>query len=473
MNHRGIVALLMAAVTVDASIAAPADIYVSIDHLVVPPGYDNVGGRSFYGQLFLALDEKFIGVRFYLGEPSGPPSHNSLTGPADLVLVDAADLSEPNEIARFEVVPAGSELHGAYDFYLPAAVPTTVGHRYFVGLQAVDLYGIGMRSQTTSTYPDGSEANFFNGQIIPFPNGRDLSFRIFSREPGIASEPFLLNPICRAANYSADSCQETAPPISSLPVSAVLDHSGNYYAPDGAVRAYRTDLGCTSPPCIGFQNFGANTPPSGYRQDCAGTAINFHGELEYVGAASGDVGSCAGGATTPSSYLDYDGHSGYDFDASWGDVIVAAAPGILDRPNFVDPILGGNTTDFNPLRIRHVNGSETWYLHSLPGSECTVADLCAPGETRYVRAREPIAKTGNTGLSCGTCTEQSCPCNHLHFEVRPADDPIEAIDPFGCAPDVTAVDPQRCSNARLWLDGAVFLDGFETGNTVAWSSAIP
>lgn len=139
----------------------------------------------------------------------------------------------------------------------------------------------------------------------------------------------------------------------------------------------------------------------------------------------------------------------------------------------LDPVFGENTTNLNALRIRHANGSETWYLHSLNGSECTLADLCAAGESKSVRARQPIAFVGNTGLGCGGCSDVSCPCSQVHFEVRAADDPDQSIDPFGCAPDVASVDPARCANSRLWLDGALLVDGFESGNADAWSLAIP
>jgi hypothetical protein len=35
--------------------------------------------------------------------------------------------------------------------------------------------------------------------------------------------------------------------------------------------------------------------------------------------------------------------------------------------------------------------------------------------------------------------------------------------------DVATQDVPRCANDRLWLDGAIFRDGFESGSTSAWN----
>lgn len=443
-------------------------VFTSIEHLSAPGAYDNQGG-GLSGQTFLAVYENFFGVRLYIGKPGGPDALGRLVGPADLVFMDAASLSSPVELERFEVVPVGTELEGVFDFILPAAIPTQPGRRYFVGIDAPDLFGIGMVNGTSSTYPEGEQAFVANGVLVLAGNNRDLTFRILSREPGVVPNAFLTPPLCKAASLISGTCQDQVPGIATLPVTAVLDHSGDYQDLDGLVKAFRTDLGCSSPPCVGNSLFGTSLAAPGYRQDCSGTPIGFGSALTYVGLpGSGGMGSCPGGATGSASYLNIDGHSGYDFDASNGDVILAAAAGYLDAPTGPDPILGANTEVFGALRIRHYNGAETWYLHGRPGSECALAGLCTPGKRIYVKARQAIALAGNTGLGCGPCTTESCPCDSLHFEVRAADKPIDSLDPFACAPDVLSLDLRRCPSTPFWLDGAIFRDGFESGDASAW-----
>lgn len=448
--------------------SSAGSVFISIDHLFETGIYDNQGdGLS--GQTFLATSQNFFGVRLFIGKPGGPVSLSSLIGPADLVLMDAASLDSPVEIERFEVVPAGVELEGVFDFILPVSIPTQLGHRYFVGIDAADFFGIGLVNGTSSTYPDGEQAFFINGVLVPAGNNRDLTFRIYSREPGIVQDAFLTVPLCRSASFTSGVCRDASPAVSLQPMTAVLDHFGNYQDLDGIVKAFRTDLGCASPPCVGSSSFGTHTAGAAYRQDCSGTPINFSGQLDYVGLPGiGGLGSCPGGSTSSTSYLGSDGHSGYDFDTDYGDVILAAAAGYLDAPVGPDPILGANAEFFHALRIRHYNGAETWYLHAQPGTECALAGLCTPGERKYVNARQAIALAGNTGLGCGTCTAGSCPCAHLHFELRAADSPIDSIDPFACASDVLSLDLPRCPTIRLWLEGSLFRDDFESGDTSAW-----
>ena len=451
--------------------ADPGEIFTSIDNFTPPIMWDNVGGRDGHvGQTFLAVDANIIGIHVHIGNIPGLRALGPLTGPADLVLLDASNTSTPVELARYGFVRPGAELQGEFDFLFPAAIPIVPGNRYFIGIDAMDLFGLSMPSVTTSTYSGGAEAFYYDGSLHLAGSGRDLNFRILSREPGIIDTSFARPPLCRAANFSSGRCQDTNPGIDTFPVTAVLDHIGDYYSPDGFVKAFRTDIGCASPPCVPQANFGANLSPSGYRQDCAGTPISFSGVLVYVGASSpGSIGTCSGGLTGATSYLNYDGHSGYDFETSYGDVILAAAAGILDAPVHFDSVLAANASNFNALRIRHFNGAETWYLHAIAGSQCTAAGLCNPGQSVHVRDRQPIGFAGNTGLGCGACTAGSCPCDHLHFEIRAADEPSDSIDPFGCAASVASGDPDRCANSRLWLTGVLFQDGFETGNTDGWN----
>lgn len=286
--------------------------------------------------------------------------------------------------------------------------------------------------------------------------------------------PFLRVPVCKENDFSGGSCSSSVSGIHSWVVTAILDHSGSYYQADGTVKAFVTDLSCTGgAPCIGEVANGSNTPPAGYRLDCAGTPVDFGDRLNYVGVDAGDSGQCGPptGNTAASAYINYDGHSGYDLDTTFGDVVLAAAAGILEFPPSPDAVIG-NASSFNALRIRHSNGLESWYLHTQPGSECDLVGLCTGGQSVEVHAGQAIALAGNTGLGCGPCTADGCSCDHLHFEVRFSISPTEVIDPFGCGSEVAAGDPIRCSSNRLWLD-EIFADGFEAGDFTAWSTTVP
>ena len=109
----------------------------------------------------------------------------------------------------------------------------------------------------------------------------------------------------------------------TIDIISVMDHSGtpldsvtpgDWYSKDNKVTAYTGETAA-----IGF---GANCAPSGYKNS-GGT--NFIVNGHYVGAA------CSGDSTDPRLYLNYDGHSGYDYRASYQTTIYASADGILKK----------------------------------------------------------------------------------------------------------------------------------------------
>jgi Peptidase family M23/Kelch motif len=216
---------------------------------------------------------------------------------------------------------------------------------------------------------------------------------------------------------------------------------------------------------FGDAEYGQNAAPPGYRASCDGPPYGFP-QFVYQGTGGGGTGTCPGGpgGLGPTSYLDYDGHPGYDFPYPSGEWIVAAAGGVLerhpsDRINHPSTWNSGNEnlSQFNALRIRHPNGLETWYLHGIAGSECVVPGLCTNGSAP-VLAGQRIARVGNTGAA-GV---------HLHFEVRRSADQ-QPVDPFGCVDSVRATDPAAClPGGSLWLD-LLFADGFESGDLAAWT----
>lgn len=93
-------------------------------------------------------------------------------------------------------------------------------------------------------------------------------------------------------------------------------------------------------------------------------------------------------------------HNGIDIDLETGDTIVSAFDGKIRYAQMHEKGFG------NLVIIRHYNGLETYYAHC---SELLVAP------NQEVKAGEPIALGGNTGRSTG---------DHLHFEVRFYDNPI-------------------------------------------------
>lgn len=174
----------------------------TLNHLALPSTYDNA--REDFGQTFVAVDDFVSGVSMYIGDPFRPGivSVGELLGPADLVLWDATDLGNPIELHRTQVLSTGVSTSGLTTFLFDSLVPTVVGARYFFGITTADLYGIGIRELTSSTYAGGAEAyrncalnapcsaSFAVGALIELDEfGRDLSFAVYGPEGPPAPEP--------------------------------------------------------------------------------------------------------------------------------------------------------------------------------------------------------------------------------------------------------------------------------------------
>jgi murein DD-endopeptidase MepM/ murein hydrolase activator NlpD len=96
-------------------------------------------------------------------------------------------------------------------------------------------------------------------------------------------------------------------------------------------------------------------------------------------------------------------HTGTDFAAPIGTPIRSVMKGVVLSAEFAGPY-------GRQVRIRHEDGTETWYNHM---SKFSVS----PGETVY--AGDQVGAVGVTGNTTGP---------HLHFEVRPGGgDPINPI----------------------------------------------
>lgn len=162
-----------------------SDCTVSVDNLLAPSVYDNVGSlTNQYGQSFIAQDTSFIGASVYIGDPTRPGIEgvSSLVGPADLVLYQYTSATQVVEVARQRVVGIGQEISGEHRFLFDAPVPTVIGTKYFFGIAASDLYGIGMTNLSSSTYSGGREVVLLSDGTLreAADPGRDFSFRIYS-----------------------------------------------------------------------------------------------------------------------------------------------------------------------------------------------------------------------------------------------------------------------------------------------------
>jgi hypothetical protein len=161
-----------------------------VDHLDVPPVYDNATKAQVWGQTFIAADSSFGGVRVYIGDPSHPdaPTLNDLQGPAELVVFDVSDISHPRRLGTEPFLARGATASGLTTITLEDPLPTVAGKKYFFGIDACDDYGIGLRAAKQSTYPDGAESTLIRetGVIAENPLGRDLSFQVF---PGRRNGP--------------------------------------------------------------------------------------------------------------------------------------------------------------------------------------------------------------------------------------------------------------------------------------------
>ncbi|MBU1754587.1 peptidoglycan DD-metalloendopeptidase family protein, partial [bacterium] len=124
-------------------------------------------------------------------------------------------------------------------------------------------------------------------------------------------------------------------------------------------------------------------------------------------------------------YLFYDGHPGFDYRASSGTLIYAPADGTVSIPS-TDSVNGSPTT-WNTIKIDHLNGYSTWYLHC----SSHVITSCS------VKRGEAFAKVGDKGCEGST---------HLHFEVRKDEIPVDPYGWEGGSPDPY----NRATSINLW-----------------------
>lgn len=156
-------------------------------HLGTPTVYDNAGVGIPWGQSFTAEAPYFLGIQWYIGDPSRPglPSVNALEGNADLVLYSVANPASPVELGRRQVQSGATATSGLSSFLMAFPVATVAGQKYFAAIETADSFGLGLRA-LSSTYPGGSEA-YILGTGFEEIGGRDTAFAVISSavpEPG-------------------------------------------------------------------------------------------------------------------------------------------------------------------------------------------------------------------------------------------------------------------------------------------------
>lgn len=177
-------------------------------------------------------------------------------------------------------------------------------------------------------------------------------------------------------------------------ISAVLDHSmptgGN--CADGRVVAYTGETGDRN------RYSGWSFPASG--TGCSGQLYGY----SKSGGGSFRVNGNYTGGSDGSSYLFYDGHTGYDYPVPDGTPVYPIAPGTAYV--YQDVIPGDSHAERN-VEIVHDNGYKSYYLHMESrtiedGDRINTSDLNTP--------------IGGTGLG------------HLHLTIKKGRD---RVDPYG------------------------------------------
>ncbi len=232
-------------------------------------------------------------------------------------------------------------------------------------------------------------------------------------------QPFLSFPLPNLTPYNAA-------------ITSVFDHSMNApYHPDNVVVAYTGEEGRIE--------FGkSNSVDFGYG---ALYGLKNAGDTEFV------VNGNFKGAGYGRKYLEYDGHPGFDFNTKYdanqnGVLETDEAAGIVDVWAAASGrVIEANMQNYGTLKIDHGNGYVTAYLH-------LSKFLVTVGET--VVADKIIGKSGGTGKD----GKLNAFPNHLHFEVRLNDKPV---DPYGWAGQQK--DPYlnfhpEARNTNLWRGAA-------------------
>jgi murein DD-endopeptidase MepM/ murein hydrolase activator NlpD len=239
----------------------------------------------------------------------------------------------------------------------------------------------------------------------------------------------------------------------TAPIVTVLDHSGtpidpgcvgaqckSWYKKNGKVQAYTGEIGDVSPNCSDRRT-GTVSSTAGYEN---AMHKNFRVNGNYVGAGCEPPHETVRNpdAKFYPRFLNYDGHSGYDYGFKMHTAIVAPYAGKLFKAA-KDPVNHGNCDvdgwkEWHTFYIVHgdfagndfrPNGYSTWYLHADRLDE-SIGRQIGEDTSKYVRVNKGqlIAFTGDFG-KCFPVGP------HLHFEVRSGLQTI--VDPYSAGLWVT------------------------------------
>lgn len=244
----------------------------------------------------------------------------------------------------------------------------------------------------------------------------------------------------------------------SAHINAVFDHSQNApYKNDFKVVAYTGETGFCNPnnPPQDFQSVvGVKHPHSGYRNQ-TGSAFAVNGN--YTGGENGHGSptlTCAStsAANLPSdTFLFYDGHPGYDYQASCGTPVYAAVSGTVTYPASIPGLSNAQTRKFHVLELDPDppnSAYKLYYLHlsTYPSTRfpsCQSAPPIIPqscnGKPCHVQAGQLIGMSGDAGVPGSP---------HLHFEIQV--NPGIPVDPYGWK-GTSGADPyKRATSMNLW-----------------------
>lgn len=224
-------------------------------------------------------------------------------------------------------------------------------------------------------------------------------------------------------------------------MNSILDHSmqinsTSYYpygklsnsGGNGVIRAFNGELVS-----------GASKPSD---ETCIGGTIFIHPDWDPNQRLTNTAGCGTG-------YSSYDEHPGYDYKASLGTPVYAAAAGtVISTTCYLGNTGTGTCTSWGALAVRPTSGTAHDYFYQYLHLDTMISVV--PGQT--ITAGQYI---GTVGGRCGTGCSLA---PHLHFEVRyiptsigPEAYPI--VDPYGWVGGGT--DPLYSSSvvapANLWL----------------------
>lgn len=231
---------------------------------------------------------------------------------------------------------------------------------------------------------------------------------------------FLQFPLKGCSNASCTDSYDVHGAYSEGAITSVLDHkmalNSNGFYPYGtkADSAPGGDLKITA-----FNGETATGPHKSGDFQCIGGLINLHPDWNPSKRMTNDNGCKS------SLYSSYDEHPGYDYYATAGTPVYAAAGGTVISTICYTGNMGGTCDDWGSVAINHGNGYFSQYIHM----NITPTQIFYPGQ--QITAGQQIGTVGN---KCYGCLTPLGP--HLHFEVRHIGPTIGSeaypiVDPYG------------------------------------------